>query len=160
MNQFSSEPVHHRIMMFRLGEQWFGIPSIFCVETLPRLPITKVPFKSDAFFLGVILNHADLYLCIEVRQLLTGCNSAESHPQHLRHVFPRLLLIKVLGELWVFEVDEVSGLQTIEDLCINADFTNENDLLSAQFELDGRQVFLIDAIKLANTMKARFNEIC
>jgi chemotaxis-related protein WspD len=99
------------ILVFRLGDEWLGLPAaVFQSMEDPRV-IHKVPHRSNKVLLGVVNIRGALQLCISLRDLLDVPASvavlAERDSVLSRS---RLALVERAGERWAFPVDEALGI--------------------------------------------------
>lgn len=142
-----------RLLLFRVASVWLALPSACFEATLPLLPVVWVPLRSNRHFLGLVSAHGELQLCFTLEHWLGPDPEAPAAVSGAARIFPRLLIIQLHGQRWMFPADEVLGSidypeTGLEPLPANL-AKSATRLMSALFHLDDLPVLLIDAERLA-----------
>lgn len=147
-------PLH--LVLFRIGGANLAMPSEYFARTLQKSPITQIPGRSNGVFQGLINTQGDLRLCISLREIL---KSEVDQPviEVSARVFARMLEIRIEGEVWVFEADEVVGAivctrHQFESLPANLEKSSRG-LVSGLFVWQGLRVALIDPLRLLDLLR-------
>jgi chemotaxis-related protein WspD len=98
------------LLIFRLGREWLAVRSQIVVEVTEPRPVHRIPHRSNETLVGMVNLRGQLQLQVSMHGLLgvgerviASASGAASRP--------RLVVIKREGQTWVFEVDEVSGVE-------------------------------------------------
>lgn len=91
--------------VFRLGEEWLGLPAGLVDEVLELRPLHRLPHRRDAVLRGVVNVRGRLTVCVALPALLqTGA------PVAARGAVARRLVVLAASEgALAFEADEVHG---------------------------------------------------
>jgi len=105
-------PGQESAFVFRLGPEWFAIPSGMLVEVLmPSNPHT-VPHRCGPVFKGLVNVRGELHLCVSLSAILdVDGEAADNHCGNNR----RMLLLNREGEQIVFPANEVYGIIRFRD---------------------------------------------
>lgn len=106
------------ILVFRLGEEWLGLPTRCLVEVAPRQPIHSLPHQRSRALLGVANVRGALVACLSLVELL-GLDSTPMANQPAR-IVPRMLIVAAQGGPVVVPVDEVDGIHAMEQSELDA----------------------------------------
>lgn len=98
-------------LIFRLGDEWLGLPTRALVEVAPSSQIHSLPHQRSLGLLGVTNVRGALVACLSLSELL-GLEAATTTVAE-RRVVPRMLIIAGLGGPVVAPVDEVDGIHAI-----------------------------------------------
>jgi len=110
--ELASEVQTRSLMVFRLGEEWLGLPTRCLVEVSPVQTIHSLPHQRSRALLGVANVRGALVACLSFVELL-GLDSAAA-PTSAARVMPRMLILAAEGGPVVVPVDEVDGIHAIE----------------------------------------------
>lgn len=113
-----SEVKTRSILVFRLGEEWLGLPTRCLVEVAPLQVIHSLPHQRSRALLGVANVRGALVACLSLVELL-GLDSAPAAPQSAR-VMPRMLIVAAHGGPVVVPVDEVDGIHAMDELALDS----------------------------------------
>lgn len=110
-------PSEGSVLLFRLGNEWFGFSTSVLEEVLESRPIHTVPNSRSKIFLGVVNVRGQLRLCIALHKLLEVSSEWTAAPRSRlvpifgmgHRKYQRMMAIKRSTEMWVFPVDEVYG---------------------------------------------------
>jgi chemotaxis-related protein WspD len=101
------------VVIFRVGPEWFALPTAVIAEVAQRRVIHSVPHRSGGIVLGVVNVRGELLVCVSPGRLLGLDPSAESTPGRDRMGHNRLLVVRRDGVRVVLPADEVSGVQRV-----------------------------------------------
>ena len=111
--------VHTRsLVVFRLGEEWLGLPTRCLVEVSPVQTIHSLPHQRSRALLGVANVRGALVACLSFVELL-GLDSSLI-PATSARIMPRMLIVSAEGGPVVVPVDEVDGIHAIEARLLDA----------------------------------------
>lgn len=141
-----------RSIVFRVASVWLALPSSCFEQMLSPVPIVRVPARSNRHFLGLANTHGELQLCFTLEHFI-GPDPDDIAVPASTQAFPRLLVVRLQGQRWVFPADEVLGTiehprDELQKLPANVDKSGRR-LLSALFDHENLRVKLIDEERLA-----------
>ena len=144
-----------KLLVFRVGGTWLALPSMVIEKTLAPAPVIPIPGRSNRHFLGLVNTLGELRLCLTLEHFIES--ESESEPlAPLARVFPRMLIVKLEGDRWVFPADEVIGTldwqsQQLESVPANLK-RSQRGLVSSLFVYGGHRVALLNEKRLASLM--------
>jgi chemotaxis-related protein WspD len=100
------------LVVFRLGEEWLGLPTRCLVEVSPVQTIHSLPHQRSRALLGVANVRGALVACLSFVELL-GLDTSLP-PSTSARIMPRMLIVSAEGGPVVVPVDEVDGIHAIE----------------------------------------------
>jgi len=104
------------VLIFRLGEEWFALPTSVLVEVTTLRPLHSVPHRTGGVLAGIVNIRGQLQLCISLASLL-GMEAASTdradEATGLAGSTGRLLVVEWNARRWVFEVDQVAGVHSV-----------------------------------------------
>jgi chemotaxis-related protein WspD len=100
------------VVVFRLGEEWLGLPTRCLVEVATVQAIHSLPHQRSRALLGVANVRGALVACISLVELL-GLDLSGA-PVSSARIMPRMLIVAAEGGPVVAPVDEVDGIHGIE----------------------------------------------
>jgi chemotaxis-related protein WspD len=106
------------ILVFRLGEEWLGLPTRCLVEIAPLQTIHSLPHQRSRALLGVANVRGALVACLSMVELL-GLDPAAAGAQSSR-IMPRMLIVAAQGGPVVVPVDEVHGIHAIDEQLLDS----------------------------------------
>jgi chemotaxis-related protein WspD len=106
------------IVVFRLGEEWLGLPTRCLVEVSPLQAIHSLPHQRSRALLGVANVRGALVACLSLVELL-GLDTSHA-PVSTARVMPRMMIVSAEGGPVVVPVDEVDGIHAIEARLLDA----------------------------------------
>ena len=108
-------------LVFRLGREWLALPAGVLEEVMSLRTVHSLPHRSSPILLGLVNIRGKLRMCFSLAALL-GIESDGPAPKGAaRNLYPRMLVAKHDGQIFVFAVDEVQGTtryspEGVEDL--------------------------------------------
>jgi len=97
-------------LVFRLGDEWLGLPNAVVHEVTSARPIQRLPHTSSRVMKGLVNMRGELQICVSLGGVL-GLDKGES-PIRFGSVgiSDRMIHIERDGQRYVFPVTEVHGL--------------------------------------------------
>jgi chemotaxis-related protein WspD len=102
-------------LVFRLGQQWLGLPPALVAEVAARQPIRRLAHRTTGRLEGVVNVRGELHLCVSLGELL-GLGTRGDTSSTARMVLVRDGSAKVLA----FRCEEVLGLQQFANSSMQA----------------------------------------
>jgi len=116
--ELASDVQTRSIVVFRLGEEWLGLPTRCLVEVSPVQTIHSLPHQRSRALLGVANVRGALVACLSLVELL-GLDATVA-PVSAARIMPRMLIVSADGGPVVVPVDEVDGIHAIEARLLDA----------------------------------------
>lgn len=91
-------------LVFRLGNQWLGLPPAMVAEVAANPPVRRLAHRTEGRIEGVVNVRGELRLCVSLVELL-GLGR-----RGLAESGARLMLVEDEGGVLAFRCDEVRGL--------------------------------------------------
>jgi chemotaxis-related protein WspD len=95
-------------VIFRLGAERLALPTSIFVEIVELRSVHRIPHRSNATLLGLAVIGGELQLCVSLASLL-GIGAGVANGSRAR-----LAVIEREHDRWVFPVDELLGVERIE----------------------------------------------
>jgi len=102
------------VIVFRLGAEWFALPTKYCQSVENRSTIHSIPRYTNDCLLGVVNIRGTLQLCFSLEALLR-VTPAEDKSLGQLAVYKRLLVLVQQQRVFVCPVDEVGGIERIDE---------------------------------------------
>ncbi|MGD8592064.1 MAG: chemotaxis protein CheW [Gammaproteobacteria bacterium] len=102
------------VVMFRVAAEWFCLPTLYCESVENRGSIHSIPRYSNQLLLGIANIRGTLRVCFSLHTLLQVAPDNNSMLKKVG-VYGRLLVINYNHQYYVFPVDEVGGIERIDD---------------------------------------------
>jgi chemotaxis-related protein WspD len=99
-------------LIFRLGEEWLGLPTRALAEVAPACVVHSLPHQRSPALLGVANVRGTLVACISLGELL-GLDSRAAARDDAR-IVPRMLILAAVGGPIISPVDEVDGIHGLD----------------------------------------------
>jgi len=152
--QFFSQPQKIKqhdsssVVLFRLGDEWFALPSVLMEEVVSVRAIHRVPHRKSEILKGLINIRGELQVCVSVGRLLHISKGDISGTNIVKGIYERMIVIKFEGARYVFPVSEVRGVHRYTDVELkHAPATIMNcsvHYLKGMLMVDKKHVGLID----------------
>lgn len=98
------------VLIFRIGEEWLGLPAAICREIAEPRPVHSLPHRRSEAVRGIVNVRGELLICVSLPALLgIGAMSSSRGAERIA-VFPRLVVTGEEARHVAFEADEVHGL--------------------------------------------------
>jgi chemotaxis-related protein WspD len=98
------------VVIFRVGSEWFALPTARVTEVVNVLPIHSLPHRTGGIILGLASVRGELLICIALGQLLRLEVAVAPPPIGSGSGHRRLLVIRRDHVRAVCPVDEVHGI--------------------------------------------------
>lgn len=98
------------VILFRLGDEWLGMPSGLVDELVPMRKIHRVPHRKSAILRGLVTIRGELQICVSMGNLLNITRGEISGTNVIKGIYERLMVISLKGAKYVFPVSEVRGV--------------------------------------------------
>ena len=154
----SEEAGRESAVLFRLADEWFGLPVHLCREVVEDRPVHTLPHRSDPVFLGLVNVRGQLQLCVSLANFLSlEQGEVDQSVSHI--VYRRMIVAERDGDCWVFPADEIFGLQTaLAEQLVEAPVTvskSASGFTRSLFTWGDHNVALLDDESLFAALKRR-----
>ncbi|MDY7559294.1 chemotaxis protein CheW [Pseudomonas sp. 10B1] len=147
------------VLIFRLGEEWLGLPTRCLIEVAPLQAIHSLPHQRSRALLGVANVRGALVACVSLVELLGLDSTAVVNPSN--RIMPRMLIITAEGGPAVVPVDEVDGIHAIDQGTLDS-ASNPGQHANAKYtrgviRWKARSLRLLDEDQLLSAMNRSFS---
>lgn len=94
----------HSVVVFRLLQEWFALPTAVFHEIAPLRPVHSLPHRRDRAVAGLVNIRGELVVCVSLAPAL----GLAGEPGRDRAA--RLAVVSREGDRFVFAADEIAGL--------------------------------------------------
>jgi chemotaxis-related protein WspD len=101
------------IVVFRLGEEWLGLPTRCLSEIAPVQAVHSLPHQRSRALMGVANVRGVLVPCLSMVELLGLDPAVVTDPTG--RITPRMLIVAAQGGPVVVPVDEVDGIHAMDE---------------------------------------------
>ena len=98
------------IVVFRLGDEWLGLPTGVFSEFVKLRVIHSLPHRRNGVLLGLTNVRGELLICVSLEKVLGIATATRTKKQQPRAVYQRLVVIHDKDSRIVFPVDEIHGI--------------------------------------------------
>ncbi len=98
------------IVVFRIGDEWLGLPTSAFSEFVDMRGIHTLPHRRSGALLGLTNVRGELLVCMSLAEVLGIAAEARAKEPRQRAVYRRLVVIRDKDSRIVFPVDEVHGI--------------------------------------------------
>ncbi len=145
------------VLVFRLGQEWLALPTIFFKEVTRRRSVHRIPHRTSKILLGLVNLNGELQLCMALHHLLEIENSIPPHSNRTPYHQDRMIAITKERDLWVFPVDEIDGiynwdLSDIENAPVNISKSTTN-YIKGILKVADKSIGLLDEELLFSSLK-------
>lgn len=142
------------VVLFRLGEEWLGLPTTSCHEIAEPRRIHSLPHRRTGAVLGIVNVRGELLICMSLSELLGIQVDRGTSAGGKIAVFRRLIVIGEDERRVAFEVDEVHGMHSYgerDQIAVPATIgKSASTVIRAMLSWQGRTVGCLDeAVLLA-----------
>jgi chemotaxis-related protein WspD len=154
------------VLVFRVGSEWLALPIGVLVEVTSVRTLHRIPHREGTVLEGLVNVRGQLQVCVSLHRLL-GVNAAATDTKPLPDkisddargkgaVTKRLLVVEHQGirrgDRWVFGVDEVAGVQNVEQSAMRTTPSTVNQssarFCRMLFKADDRTVGMLDDARI------------
>jgi chemotaxis-related protein WspD len=140
------------VVIFRIGSEWFALRTIVFHEIAVSQKAYVLPFRSGGILAGMVNVNGELLLCVSLQAALGLPPEAKKEPGGRL----RLCVVGAGHERFAFGVNEILGVRRVSSASLRTVPVTLAKSPSAKtgwcFELDGRDVGLIDDKKFFNSL--------
>ena len=102
----------HSVVVFRIADEWFALPSSLFQEIAPLRPVHSLPHRRDALVSGLVNIRGELLVCVSLPVAL-GVAASPALPATARHA-----VVGRGADRFVFPADEIAGLHRYDDQAV------------------------------------------
>jgi chemotaxis-related protein WspD len=106
-------------LLFRLGDEWLALDSVFVREITPFRTIQGLPHRSNSLVKGLVNIRGELKICISLGSLL-GLEKARDEHTGACEIHERMICIEKDGRSFVFPASEVHGIHRYPEAALQA----------------------------------------
>jgi chemotaxis-related protein WspD len=103
-------PDTESIVVFRIGDEWLGLPSAAFSEFVDLRPVHSLPHRRNGNLLGLTNVRGELLICVSLNNVLGIEREAQTQKRRDLAIYRRLVVIHDKDSRIVFPVDEVHGI--------------------------------------------------
>lgn len=146
------------VMVFRLGNEWFGINTKCLAEITELKPVHSIPLRNDKYLKGIVNIRGEIQICVSLHNFLEIDNNELNNDQENKNkVYKRMLVIQKDNTKWVFQADEIMGMikfneKDIHKLPVTIDKSFVHYLKSL-IRLENKDIGFIDEELLFNNLR-------
>ncbi len=107
------------VLLFRLGDEWLAIGSMFVNEITPMRTIHSLPHRNDSLVKGLVNIRGELKICVSIGSLLQLEKARESYTTD-HEILERMIFISKDEQSFVVPVSEVHGVFHYTDNALQA----------------------------------------
>jgi chemotaxis-related protein WspD len=156
----TSVPLDCSALAFRIGQEWFAIPTACVVMVAESATPHRIPHRQRPELLGLVNIHGALYPCISLGPML-GVDDAVAEPAPATASsgrFSHMLVLRMAAQEYAVPVQEVRGIvryhrAMLETLPATARTTAHEDFQGI-LQDGGRRVACLDAARLASRFES------
>lgn len=136
------------VLVFRIGCEWLGLPARLCVSVAEMTAAHRLPHRSSPILTGIVSVKGKLYPCMSLAALM-AVGAEDTSRQSGRHVYPRLLVMKLGPHEFALPVQALHGVHrhAASDLLAPPATVNQtvHRYLTGVLNIDGMKVGCLDA---------------
>ncbi|MCF8239943.1 MAG: chemotaxis protein CheW [Melioribacteraceae bacterium] len=145
-------------LVFRLGDEWFGISSKFIFEIMELKTVHSLPQTKDIIIKGIVNVRGEIKIAISLHDLFT-IEEQKSKKEKTKKIYKRMIAITKDKNIWVFPVDEIYGIfklgnKTLSDPPSTAKNSSVN-FIKGVYDAETFRIGYIDEQKLFATIIKR-----
>ncbi len=138
----------HSIILFRLGDEWLGLPVSVVEEVVSIRTVHRIPHRNNPVLRGLVNIRGELQICVSLGKLMNITKGDISGTDVVKGIYERMIVITHGGDRYVFPISEIKGVHRYRraDL-LHAPSTAMKcsvSYLEGMLVVDGRHVGLID----------------
>lgn len=159
------------VLVFRIGSEWLALPIGVLVEVTSLRTLHRIPHREGTVLEGLVNVRGQLQVCVSLHRLL-GVNTAVTDIKPVPDRLPadsqgqgavtkRLLVVEQQGirrsDRWVFGVDEVAGVQNVEQSAMRTTPSTVNQssarFCRTLFKAEDRTVGMLDEARIFDNLR-------
>lgn len=99
------------IVVFRIGEEWLGLPTHVFQEVLAFRSVHGIPHRRGKILRGLVNIRGELQLCVSLGQLLNIKKGEIQGTNISKGIYERMMVVVKDGIRYAFPVGEVRGIR-------------------------------------------------
>lgn len=145
-------------VIFRIGVEWLALPMHCCIQVADQAPVHYLPHRTGKVLTGLVNINGKLTAQVSLAALL-GIDTTQTPTIGDRHVYARLLVLRIGERIVAAPVDEIRGMARLRDGELHSPPATVNKSIAHQltgvWTIDALQVGYLDAALLGyNAMQA------
>jgi chemotaxis-related protein WspD len=100
----------HSVLIFRIGAEWFALPTAVFQEVSERRPVHSLPHRRNSIVRGLVNIRGELVVCVSLGEALGLEEATAASATRQSTTYERLLVVTRDGSRLVFPVSEVRGI--------------------------------------------------
>lgn len=108
------------VMIIRIGDEWFALPSNLCEHVSEERPVHSIPHLNNQIIKGLVNISGENQLCFSLGSILGIKASEDTHTGNRRQLYNCLIVLMFNNKRYVFPVSEFRGLHKYQ----NSEITN------------------------------------
>lgn len=109
------EKKNKAVVVFRLGNEWFGLAAGLFQEVIQACNVHRIPHNNNPVLKGIVSIRGELHLCISLGQIL-GLEKAECKKEGTKKgVYERMVVVEREDCRYVFAVSEIRDIHHYAD---------------------------------------------
>lgn len=108
--QDESEAGKQSVVLFRMGIEWFALPTPAFSEVAEHRSVHSLPQRRKGLVLGIVNVRGALLVCVSLGRLLQVGHASDTEILTKHRAYGRLLVVRTDGGRLAFPVDEVHGI--------------------------------------------------
>jgi chemotaxis-related protein WspD len=145
------------LFIFRLRNEWLALRTQVIVEVTSPRPVHTIPHRSNETLIGLVNLRGRLQLQFSMHGLLGVGPDAAGASAEATAVTARLVVVSREGRTWVFEAEEVAGVERFAQKRLGAvpsTLANpENSFSQAVIDWGGKSVGFLDEVRVFDALK-------
>jgi len=106
----AAQAKEHSVIVFRIGAEWFALPTAFCAEVTDTRPIHSLPHRRNGVVLGIANVRGELLVCLSLAEILGLNTDIQAERDKGGAAVRRLLVFRREAAAVVFPADEVHSI--------------------------------------------------
>ena len=140
-------PATLSFVQFAVAGHWLGLKSTCCLQMVDGRPVHRVPFRSNAVFLGLVNVGGAMLLCASLQQALGLADKAGVPPPPGGRGLSRWMLVTAWqGARWCFPVDQTEGISVCPAAAVRP--AEPGSMAAGTVDSGTRSVALLDEARL------------
>lgn len=149
------EKYDHSVIVFRVGDEWYGLSTGLFREVAEMRQIHSIPHRRNRVLRGIVNLRGELEICVSLGNLF-HLSKGTKKTEKGKISYERLIMIEKNHERYVFPVSEVAGIQHFNHNHVNrAPSTinmGESNFIKGIIRYENRDIGLIDDEILIHTL--------
>ena len=145
------------VIIFRIGNEWFSLPT-YCFDEIAKiLPTQKIPHYKGDLITGLTNVRGEIKLCFSLNHILEIQQGEQPRNNFINDSVMRRIVLTIAGDSFVFSVDEIVGVYRFQksDLTALPDTLNRqaSDISYGVIQLPNKNVTCLEPYKLRDLIE-------